>query len=185
MTTPGGWIQTQSGRMFFPADPRIEDVCIEDIGSALSMICRFNGHTREFYSVAEHSVHVSGICEAEGREAALWGLLHDAAEAYLGDVTSPLKRAPWMAGYQMHEAELQRRIWEHFGLTGPVPPIVREADRRMLVTEMRELLPEPAWWSQLGIQPYSFSIRPKPPAAVKDIFLTRFRTLTAEREQQA
>jgi hypothetical protein len=88
-TRVGDWIQTYSGRQFWPLDPRVEDVHLEDIAHALSNVCRYTGHVREFYSVAEHSVHVSWSCEPED---ALWGLLHDASEAYLADMARPVKQ---------------------------------------------------------------------------------------------
>ena len=79
----GGWIQTYTGRQFWPLDPRIEDIDIHDIAHALSHQCRYSGHCLRFYSVAEHSVllshHVAG-------EHMLWALLHDAWEAYLAAI---------------------------------------------------------------------------------------------------
>ncbi|MFG0247924.1 MAG: phosphohydrolase, partial [Phycisphaeraceae bacterium JB051] len=77
------WIQTYTGKAFYPLreDPGIID--IRDIAHALSLQCRFNGHCSDFYSVAQHSVHVS---EVVPQAFALWGLLHDAAEAYMSDL---------------------------------------------------------------------------------------------------
>lgn len=176
----GGWIQTHSGTLFYPTAPRVEDICIEDLSHHLSLICRFCGAVREHYSVAQHSLHVSQVCESIEPGSALWGLLHDASEAYMSDVAGPIKRAPWMAGYRLHESELQTRIYERFGLAGPVPASVHVADRRMLVTEMRDLLPDPAWWSCLGGKPMSFAVTPWPIAAVKDLFLARFHKLMTD-----
>src|SRR4051812_6540197 len=87
----GDWMQTISGKAFFPLDPRPADVDIQDIAHALAFQCRFGGHVKEFYSVAEHSVRVSLIC---AHEDAKWGLLHDATEAYLSDIVRPVKRDP-------------------------------------------------------------------------------------------
>lgn len=84
----GDWIQTYTGRQFWPLDPKPEEVCIEDIAHALSQQCRYAGHTIRFYSVAQHSVE---IALRVPRAAALWGLLHDAAEAYLVDLPRPVK----------------------------------------------------------------------------------------------
>ena len=75
----GSWLQTYTGKKFYPFDPREEEVDILDIAHALSQLCRFGGHTKEFYSVAEHCVLVSMCCPSEVK---LLGLLHDAAEAY-------------------------------------------------------------------------------------------------------
>ncbi len=91
MTRKGDYIATYTGKQFYPLDPRPEDVCLEDIAHSLSNLCRFTGHTDtdRFYSVAQHSVICSTIVAPE---AALLALLHDAAEAYLGDISRPLKR---------------------------------------------------------------------------------------------
>src|SRR5271165_7548492 len=85
----GDWIQTYTGRVMYPLDPRPEEINIIDIAHALSNLCRFTGHVRTFYSVAEHSVRVSQHCDPKD---ALWGLLHDASEAYLADMSRPMKR---------------------------------------------------------------------------------------------
>lgn len=85
----GDWIQTYSGRAFYPLAPYPQDVCIEDIAHALSQLCRFGGHCRRFYSVAEHSVLLSRVVVPEFQ---LWALLHDASEAYLVDVPRPIKK---------------------------------------------------------------------------------------------
>src|SRR4051812_30250690 len=82
----GNWMQTFTGRQFWPVDPRADEIAIEDIARALAMTCRFGGHVRFHYSVAQHSFLVSLVCSPEH---ALWGLLHDASEAYLGDVVWP------------------------------------------------------------------------------------------------
>ena len=79
---------TYTGRQFFPLTPRQEDIDIEDIAHSLSRLCRFNGHCKSFYSVAEHSYRISYIVPPE---FALWGLLHDAGEAYLSDLPRPIK----------------------------------------------------------------------------------------------
>ncbi|MDO4254358.1 MAG: hypothetical protein Q4C81_04310 [Kocuria sp.] len=84
----GNWMQTYTGRRFYPLDSRPEDVDVVDVAHALSMQCRYNGHVRLFMSVAEHCVLVSRLVPSEH---ALWGLLHDATEAYVGDMVRPLK----------------------------------------------------------------------------------------------
>src|SRR5438128_12538670 len=83
----GDWMQTYTGRAFYPLDPRLDDICIEDIAHALSMLCRYGGQCQEFYSVAEHSVLMS---YAVNPQHALWALLHDATESYMGDLIRPL-----------------------------------------------------------------------------------------------
>ena len=113
----GDWMQTYTGRQFWPLDPRPEEVVIEDIARALSMQCRFAGHCAKFYSVADHSVRVSMLAD-ENSTLALAGLLHDAAEAYVVDVPRPLKR--FLPGYKEIEREVARAIEKRFGLPGDI-----------------------------------------------------------------
>ena len=94
MDSLDGFIGTFSGLRFWPLAPNLEKILVEDIAHALAHQCRFGGHASRFYSVAEHSVHVSQLCLPEH---ALWGLLHDASEAYLVDLPRPLKLLPEFA----------------------------------------------------------------------------------------
>ncbi len=143
--TSGDGIREESGmnsiqtrhRIAFSLDaPRVEDVHIHDIAHSLAHLCRFNGHTRTFYSVAEHSLRCSQIVEPE---FALDALLHDAAEAYLGDVTSPVKAALGPAWSEL-ETRVASVVADAFGLLWPIPRCVHNADQRMLATEVRDLL---------------------------------------------
>ena len=104
MDSLDGFIGTFSGLRFWPLDPNPEKILIADIAHALAHQCRFGGHASKFYSVAEHSVHVSKLCLPEH---ALWGLLHDASEAYLVDLPRPLKLLPEFAPYREAERRLQ------------------------------------------------------------------------------
>ena len=130
------WIQTRHRIAFSLEEPRVTDVHIHDIAHALAHLCRFNGHTRTFYSVAEHSVRCSYIVD---RDFALDALLHDAAEAYIGDVSSPLKLALGEAWSDL-ENRVAGVVAEAFGLLWPIPRCVHAADQRMLATEVRDLL---------------------------------------------
>lgn len=134
----GDFMQTFTGIKFWPMDPRAEEVDILDIAHSLSMQCRYAGHCRKFYSVAEHSVllarWVRGKADAE---TALWGLLHDASEAYLVDVPRPVK--PYLDGYRDAEALVMRRVCDKFGLPHAMPAIVHEADERILADELVNL----------------------------------------------
>ena len=89
---------TYTGKEFYPLDPNPADIDIKDIAHALSNCCRFAGHIKSFYSVAQHSVIVSELCEPEN---ALAGLLHDASEAYLSDIARPVKYTEQMEGYRL------------------------------------------------------------------------------------
>lgn len=142
------WIQTAHGRAFDFLDPTEDSIELEDIAHALGRLCRFNGHVDDFYSVAEHSVLVSFLVP---EQFAVAGLLHDAAEAYLGDVTKPLKDQ--LPDYQRIEAIVERVIARRFGLATPMPAEVKRADTLALAIEHRELMPgpEPRPWSLGGL----------------------------------
>lgn len=136
------WIQTFTGKRFDLRSPRAEDVCIEDISHALANICRFNGHTTRFYSVAEHSLRVAELLPDELKLA---GLLHDAVEAYVGDVVAPFKRYlevgfPKCATFADFESRILRLIFEKFEIEWPLAPAVHEADRVLRATEKRDLM---------------------------------------------
>ena len=126
-------ITTFTGRKFYPLDPNPDDIDIEDIAHGLSMKCWYNGHSLHFYSVAEHSWLMSSLFENPMLRMA--ALLHDAAEAYLCDVPSPVKRLPMMAGYCEAEDRLQSMIYEKFGLQGDKLRLIDQADKYMLHVE--------------------------------------------------
>src|ERR1039458_9214593 len=131
-----GSIRTYSGLTFWPFNPHPTLIGIGDIAHALAHQCRFGGHARTFYSVAQHSVRVSQACASMD---SLWGLLHDASEAYLVDVPAPLKKLPEFAAYRRAEKRLQTVIMERFGLPTEQPTSVTAADFRLLTIEVREL----------------------------------------------
>lgn len=130
-------ILTVGGRYFDFENPEGFDFDIEDIAHALSHLCRYTGHVGQFYSVAEHSVHVSRLVPDH---LAFEALMHDAAEAYLGDVSSPLKRM--LPDYKAIEERVERALSRAFGLPYPHDPIIKHADMRMLVTEKELLMPK-------------------------------------------
>lgn len=138
----GNWMQTIGGRAFYPLDPHPSDIDIQDIAHALSHICRFGGHCTEFYSVAEHCVRVSRAIEAAGGTVAemFEGLMHDASEAYLGDVVWPLKQAGALAGYKNIERRVEQVIADRFCLPHEQSAIVKRFDLVLLSTEKRDLM---------------------------------------------
>lgn len=144
----GHWITTGSGKIISFDDPDHEQIDIKDIARALSYQCRFTGQTRRFYSVAEHSLWVARLVPQPLRLAAL---LHDAHEAYIGDINTPLKRAIGSNGeLRKLEVRLMTAIEKKFGIEGQLVnlhPTIRRADRIMLMTERDCLLPPPprAW----------------------------------------
>lgn len=197
MTTPdtwhrGDWMQTFTGRQFYPLDPQQYDIDIVDIAHALSMLCRYNGHVERFYSVAEHCIHLS---YAVAPEHALWALLHDATEAYVGDMIRPLKRS--MPDYVAAEDRIMMAISLRFGLTGGqrvvhdqyrlgemvglvMPPEVKAADTAILLDERMALLAEPPRpWSTDGGS-LGVTIRGWSPAEAEHRYLSRFSELCTE-----
>lgn len=140
--TRGDWMQTYSGRRFYPLDPRADELADEDIAHALSLLCRYGGHVERFYSVAEHCVLMS---EWVDPAHALAALLHDATEAYVVDVPRPLKRQ--LPAYRDIEAAVWFAIASRFGLELELPAQVHEADNRILLTERAALLPRAEVWT--------------------------------------
>lgn len=172
----GDWMQTAHGRLFWSLDPRADEVYIDDIAHALSNQCRFAGHCREFYSVAQHSVLVSYQVPAED---ALWGLLHDASEAYLVDLPRPVKRASEIGvAYTRAETAVMAVICDRFGLPREEPSSIKEADNVVLMTEARDIMmPPPVPWRESGIKPLPLSIMTWTPVQAKRRFLDRFEDL--------
>ena len=174
----GDYMLTAGGRQFWPLDPRADEVDIDDIATALSHQGRYNGHTRHFYSVAQHSTEMARWFMGRrdfpmAREA----LLHDAAEAYVGDVIRPLKR--FLTGFGEIEARVEAVVRQCFGLAAELPAAVKQADTHILGDEMIALFPGEAMVrtgldkrARLGIE-----IRPLLPTIARDRFMAAFREL--------
>lgn len=174
----GDWLSTYTGKQFYPLDPREEDVDINDIVHSLSQQARFNGHSVKFYSIAQHSTLVSMMCSQEN---ALWGLLHDASEAYLSDIPSPIKKAPEFLFYREAEKKLMDVICEIYGLCKEEPEEVKIVDKKMLATEVRDLtMTEGRGWA-LGSEPYDFHIQPWSPEYARAKFVSRLHQLTLKK----
>lgn len=183
----GAPICTATGRLFWPLDPRPEEVAIEDVAAALSKLCRFGGHCRAFYSIAQHSIHVAELVEAEGQGpvAVLRALLHDAAEAYLLDLPRPIKYASGMQPYRNAEADVESVIVAAFNLPLLAPSIILWADQTIFATEVRDLMPNcrSEFWSTTN-PPRSERIVPWTPERAEASFLAAFERLaTAAAEQ--
>jgi uncharacterized protein len=171
----GNWIQTHTGGKFYPLDPRPEEIDIQDIAHSLARICRFNGHGAAFYSVAQHSWIVSSQVGAADK---LWGLLHDAAEAYIGDLVSPLKKLPEFSFYREIENNILKVIVEKFDLyPHEIPMDVQSADLIALRTEARDLGLFSPEWAISDVEPFSFSITPLNPCQSEILFLNCFHQL--------
>jgi len=139
------WLQTYSGGIVHPLDPKEDEIRLQDIAAALSKLCRFGGHCAKFYSVAEHCVLMSQIVIPKMKLATL---MHDASEAYLVDVPRPLK--PWLVGYTEIENRLMAVIAKKFGFDWPLHPGIKEIDTAILTDEraqnMASMNAEPLLW---------------------------------------
>jgi hypothetical protein len=175
-------MQTFSGRQVWPLSPQASDIHIEDVAHHLSMICRFNGATKSFYSVAEHCVLLAVTTpEEEPIETRLWALLHDGPEAYIHDLTRPFKKS--LPTYNVLERAWEIAFAERFDLPHDIPLIVRAFDNRLLFDERNALLAPPflAWdyeLEPLGVEPFGFT-----PEQAERAFLTVFRLLDGERKR--
>jgi 5'-deoxynucleotidase YfbR-like HD superfamily hydrolase len=156
-------------------EPRVEDICIEDIAHALSNICRFGGHSKIFYSVAQHAVHVSHIVPPH---LAYHGLHHDSQEALLGsDIVRPLKQN--MPEYKRVEAQMERVVWEALGISNLNKvhhDLLKWADNVALLTEKRDLTTYTEWpWglAEIDYPPTPERIRPLSPIEAEKLFLDR------------
>jgi len=151
----GNWVQTFTSKAVHPFDIKIDEIDIEDIAQSLALCCRFNGHCRGFYSIANHSMRVAELLP---NPLKIWGLLHDAAETYLSDIPRPTKQHLYHhVGECIHISDVENKILEaiakKFNLVWPVPSEVKEADNIMLATEKRDLMGKP---------PQSWGKLPKP-----------------------
>lgn len=180
------WMQTYTGQRFdFENMPAPK---LEDIAHALSMICRFGGHCKRFYSVAEHSVHVMDFVSEHLHWVDPWripstraALFHDAAEAYTGDVISPIKAEDQFA--QDIERMVMAKIASAFGIRTLSDPIIKVADRRVLASEVLELMTEqpPDDWAPFPLIPWDgCKILALPPADAKAMFLAAAHSLGIE-----
>ncbi|QFT69585.1 hypothetical protein FIU93_22560 [Labrenzia sp. THAF35] len=140
----GDYMQTFSGRKFWPLDPRSDEIHLEDVAHSLSMQCRYNGHCKRYYSVAEHAVHVGNwLLNNHDPVKAFYGLHHDDSEAYLADVPRPVK--PWLRGYSALEKAVQACVWDYLGMPQYVPTVVKEADDRILSDERAQNMVYMEW----------------------------------------
>jgi hypothetical protein len=163
-----------SGCIFDLANPEASEIAVEDIAHGLAHTCRFAGQCDAFYSVAEHSVLVSQIVP----QAGLAALFHDAAEAFIGDMSRPLKQL--LPEYTKIEKQIERAIFHRFGIDWPAPADVKTADYRVMAAEQVRLMPAGTneWLHAASILPAKVEIRCLDPNAAKTFFLDRYAELT-------
>jgi 5'-deoxynucleotidase YfbR-like HD superfamily hydrolase len=181
---PGPYVQTVSGRWVNPFDPEPSQLDAGDIARALANQCRFGGHSRAFYSVAQHSVIVSEVVERRGGDAedVFAALMHDATEAYLGDMPHPLKhRSALGAAFRTAEEHLEQAIRDRFAIRPDVAEIKR-VDRALLATERRAFSAEEWHWPELeGVEPLDLALEAWSPDEAALAFTRRYAELEAAR----
>ena len=183
---PGPFIQTLSGRRVNPLDASPEDIDAGDIARALANTCRFGGHSKAFYSVAQHSAIVCDLLEQRGAspDELMAALLHDASEAYLGDLPHPIKhRSELGAAFRVAEKSLEAVIAERFALpeaAGRIKPL----DRALLAAE-RRTFSEVTWhWPELdGAEELEIDIEAWPPGRAQQEFIRRYERIDALRRR--
>lgn len=174
-------ITTRSGRQVSLLNPQYSQIDIGDIAHGLAYQCRFNGQTSRFYSIAQHSLMVASILP---NHLKLAGLLHDAAEAYVGDVVQPLKVL--LPDYQMIENRFTQAIGQRFNVDLEHHLEVKQADLIALATEKRDLLPrEKCTWDVLkGIKPLDRLTLPMTPEQSEETFIRVFMDFLASRQRK-
>jgi len=178
------WIQTFTGVAFDYVEvfkrgvtaETLDLIDIQDIAHAISHSCRFNGHTKWFYSVAQHSRIGSEVCDPQ---FAKWFLMHDAAETYVGDLVKPIKEFKELEIFKRLEDTILQIIAEKFSLPFPMPHEIHEIDMRMLATEQAQLFMAPPypWKSTEGWDPYDVVIEIEYPEIAEARFLNRYGEL--------
>jgi len=173
------WVLTYTGKQFDVKRPRLRDIDIRDIAHHLSLVCRFTGACAFHYSVAQHSLLVASQVP---QELKLEALLHDASEAYLADVSRPVKKLEELRSYRDLDRRVQQAVFRRFGVRSLEEPhmaltnAVRTADNAALVTEGLALLPYMKGWNTLG-KPLKVRIAQRTPADVEQEFLATWEEL--------
>jgi 5'-deoxynucleotidase YfbR-like HD superfamily hydrolase len=170
------YIETYMGLRLYYNNITPESISIFDIAHALSQICRFTGHTKEFYSVAQHSVLVCEAQETVREQRA--GLLHDASEAYVNDLPSPMKSCINLGDYKLLENQVHAAINTKFMVNDGMTPNIKKADLRALFTEKRDVVMSniPYEWGK-DIKPFDETIIPLQPKEAEKLFLDTFARL--------
>ena len=178
------WLETYTGAHFDVFNPSVYDIAIEDIAHSLARICRFGGHIKtEHYSVAEHSTHMARYATNRygvlgvSKEVAFQALLHDAGEAYYGDIIRPIKHKPEVAAVlEPVFARVDEAIAQAFTLTAELHHIVRTLDNRILRDEKAALMASGE--GEHGLyEPLNVNIRSLGPQEAEEWFLQTYEEL--------
>ena len=173
----GDWMQTASGKKYWPIDPRPHEVDLLDIAAHLSKICRYNGACDWHYSVAQHSVYVS---HQVAPEFALDALMHDAPEAYCCDIHRPMKHS--LLGYKQIEERNWFAIATRFGLSLRLPIEVKHADESVMMAEKAQIMrPGDPWTYRYDVPPANIRVSPWTCDHAREAFLSRFEVLNLAR----
>lgn len=178
MDTPT-WIRTYSGKKFHVFDPKPKDIYVEDMAHATSLICRFTGHTEELYSVGQHSLLVMELCPPEFK---LEGLTHDFPEAFLTDVSTPVKKQ--MSEYKQWENKIHEVIAQKYHLQYPMPPIIKEIDTEVFHMEWAYLMERGKKVKSGKYRMEREEFRILPPKEVERRIIENFNKLLAERKNK-
>lgn len=179
-----GWMQTFTGVKFNVLHPRAEDVRIEDIAHGLAYTCRYGGQATRYYSVAEHCVIMSRFMPAARHLKQ--ALLHDSAEAYIGDLIRPVKHQPELAEFRKIESKIEVQVFKRFGIdsTAESDKAVKLTDNRILIDEITQLMADPKMYLESpafkGLAPLGVTVRCWEPALAEHMFLNRYKDLFDE-----
>ena len=177
------WLQTYTGKKLSLFNPDESQISMVDISTHLSRLVRFNGATRsEGYTVAQHCVHV---CDSLPEEYKLEGLLHDAVEAYTGDIPGPIKNYLG-EDFKAIETRLDKLVRGIYNLPPQMSWRVKEEDLNWLWTEKEYLMAfEPEPWPIPKLEPYTLGCFPVwDSSKAKEEFLHRVLKLTTEAKEK-
>lgn len=169
------WINTYTGKKFHILNPTLDEICIEDIAHALSQLNRFTGHSIFPYSIGQHCLLVSDLCSPKNKFTAL---MHDSVEAYINDISRPLKQ--YLPDYKKIELDIEKLIAKKFNLEFPFPEEIHIADAVAVSTEARDLMPnKPEAWILSQKPRADIHIKKMSPKHVEQLFLEKFYELSA------
>ena len=171
------WIQTYTGKEMWFLEPAPDTIDIIDIAHSLSLKCRYNGHCRQFYSVAEHAILACDLLKNEEPEVQMWGLLHESGEPYISDIPAPVKQ--YIPGFIEIENRILLSVAIKFKLSFPMPKKIKEIDLALLHAESLEMMVTPSRPWDLPVPPADVIFHYWDPFVAKEEFLSRFNNLVS------